>query len=203
MVRCILRQTLNGMNLDQLGAHIGRHIILEPEAIDFLSRLLVEKTVAKKDFILLQKENCRHIYFVNSGLLRAFHLSPQGKDSTIMFATQDWWITDMHCFVHRIPAMVNIQAVQQCHLLCLSRDNLELLFLRLPQFERYFRLLMEKAYSREQLRMINNLSLTAKERYEAFLKKYPEIAKHVTQKQIASYLGITPEFLSAIKAEKS
>ncbi len=183
-------------------AHIRKHVKLDLPEQQLLASSLVEKSVKRKEFVLKQEESCKHIYFVNSGLLRAFHLSPQGKDSTIMFATKEWWITDMYCFVNRLPAMVNIQAVQDCELLSLSKDHLDKVFSEIPRFERYFRILMENAYSREQLRMIQNLSNTAKERYNTFLNKYPDISAHVTQKQIASYLGITPEFLSAIRAEK-
>ncbi|MEM8893225.1 MAG: Crp/Fnr family transcriptional regulator [Bacteroidota bacterium] len=190
------------MNLELLLPHIQKRIQLNDEDAQLLRFVLKEKKFKKKTFILKKGENCRYIYFVNSGLLRAFHLSPHGKDSTIMFATKEWWITDMYCFANRLPAMVNIQALQDCELLALSKDKLDQLFRDTPKFERYFRILMENAYSREQLRMIQNLSNTAKERYVAFLKKYPDISAHVTQKQIASYLGITPEFLSTIRAEK-
>ncbi|MEQ9298961.1 MAG: Crp/Fnr family transcriptional regulator [Cyclobacteriaceae bacterium] len=190
------------MDTSLLQNHIQKHINLNPSETQLLTSVLIQKTISKKEFILRQCEPCQHIHFVLSGLLRAYHLSDQGKDSTVMFATKEWWITDMHCFVNVLPAMVNIQAVQDCVLLQLSRESLDRLLERVPQFERYFRILMENAYSREQLRMIQNLSNTAKERYWAFLKKYPDIAAHVTQKQIASYLGITPEFLSAIRAEK-
>lgn len=190
------------MDLSLLLPHISKHIQLDESESHYLESILIARCLAKKEFLLTQRSSCNHIYFVNSGLLRAFHISTQGKDSTIMFATEQWWITDMHCFVKALPAMVNIQAVQNCELLALSKSNLDKLFEHIPAFERYFRILMENAYSREQLRMVQNLSAPAKERYETFLSKYPQIAQHVTQKQIASYLGITPEFLSTIRAEK-
>ena len=98
--------------------------------------------------------------------------------------------------------MMYIEAIEDSIIFQLSKDNLETLYKKVPKFERFFRILMQNAYTREQLRVIENLSLSAEDRYESFLIKYPHIAKTVTQKQIASYLGITPEFLSAIKNKK-
>jgi CRP/FNR family transcriptional regulator, anaerobic regulatory protein len=85
----------------------------------------------------------------------------------------------------------------------LHKKGLDTLFIKVPKFERFFRILMQNAYTREQLRVIENLSLSAEERYNNFLIKYPQTVKQFTQKQIASYLGITPEFLSAIRANKN
>ena len=83
-----------------------------------------------------------------------------------------------------------------------QKSDLDDLYVKIPKFERFFRIILQNAYIREQLRVIQNLSLSAEERYHHFLEKYPQVAKQVTQKQIASYLGITPEFLSMIRANK-
>jgi CRP-like cAMP-binding protein len=120
-----------------------------------------------------------------------------------MFAVSDWWLTDMYCFLNKRPAMMYIETISDAGIYQLSYENFEKLFQQLPKFERFFRMLMQNAYTREQLRVIENLTLTAEERYDRFLDKYPQIVKQVTQKQIASYLGITPEFLSAIRKKKS
>ena len=120
-----------------------------------------------------------------------------------MFAVADWWITDMFCFINQQPAMLNVEAVENSVILQLKKDGLERLSSNIPKFERFFRIIMQNAYIREQLRIIQNLSLTAEERYNNFLSKYPQVAKQVTQKQIASYLGITPEFLSIIRGNKA
>ena len=117
-----------------------------------------------------------------------------------MFAIADWWITDMYCFLNNLPAMLNIETLEESEVLQLHKNDLENLYLDVPKFERFFRIIMQNAYTREQLRMIESLSLTAEERYHRFLIKYPQVARLVTQKQIASYLGITPEFLSMIRA---
>jgi len=187
---------------DLILQNIGRHISLDREETVFFISLLKEQELAKKDFVLKEGQLCRYISFVNSGTLRAYYSDKEGRESTIMFAVADWWITDMYCFVNQLPAMLHIEALEKSHILQLQKKDLDKLYVKVPKFERFFRVLMQNAYTREQLRIIQNLSLPAEERYNNFLAKYPQIVKQVTQKQIASYLGITPEFLSAIRASK-
>jgi CRP-like cAMP-binding protein len=182
--------------------HIAKHITLDEEEAAWFVSLLKEEVVVKKGFILKEGQVCKNISYVHAGMLRAYYLDATGRESTIMFAISDWWITDMYCFVNRQPAMLYIEAVEDSLIFQLSMDNLDRLYAKVPKFERFFRILLQNAYIREQLRMIQNLSLPAKERYEHFMAKYPGVAGKVTQKQIASYLGITPEFLSMIRAGK-
>ncbi|WP_278353276.1 Crp/Fnr family transcriptional regulator [Chryseobacterium gleum] len=182
--------------------NISRHISLTHYEKSYFLSLLKERKLAKKELILEQQQVCKEINFVQSGILRAFHMDASGKESTIMFAVADWWITDMYCFINQKPAMLNIEALEESSILQLQKDHLDELYLKVPKFERFFRIMMQNAYIREQLRTIENLSLPAEERYFNFLHKYPEAVKRIRQKQIASYLGITPEFLSLIKSNK-
>lgn len=183
-------------------ATVARHISLSSEEQDYFIKILDEKLVFKKEFLLNQGQGCSNIFYVNSGILRAYHLNKEGKESTVMFAIADWWVTDMSCFLNELPALLSIQAVEDCQLLRLSKHRLEELYEAVPKFEKYFRVIMQNAYVREQSRNIENLSLPAKDRYENFVSKYPQVANNVTQKQIASYLGVTPEFLSSIRAKR-
>ncbi len=191
------------MNHDLLLANISKHIQLNNEETTHFISLIAHKHLSKKDFFLEESQPCHHLAFVHSGALRAYHLDASGKESTIMFALTDWWITDMYCFLNQKPAMVYIEALEESEVFLLSKENLDKLFDTMPKFERFFRILMQNAYTREQLRIIENLSLPAAKRYDNFLVKYPQIINQVTQKQIASYLGITPEFLSTIRKNKA
>jgi CRP/FNR family transcriptional regulator, anaerobic regulatory protein len=182
--------------------NIGKHIILNRDETDYFVSLLKSRSLSKKELILEEGEKCRYINFVNSGALRAFYRATDGKESTIMFAINDWWITDMYCFVYQKPAMLNIEAIAPGVVLQLQKEDLDRLFIEVPKFERFFRIIMQNAYIREQLRIIQNLSLPAEERYRKFLDTYPKLVKQISQKQIASYLGITPEFLSIIRGKR-
>ncbi|HEV7620863.1 MAG TPA: Crp/Fnr family transcriptional regulator [Flavisolibacter sp.] len=190
------------MSYDLIISNINKHISLSAKEILYLESILKPKHVLKKQIILDQGQVCKYINFVNSGTLRAYYIDKEGRESTIMFAIKDWWITDMYCFINQKPAMLCIEAIENSEILQLSKKDLDELFINVPNFEKFFRIIMQNAYIREQLRVTENLSLSAEERYNNFLAKYPVIAQQVTLKQIASYLGITPEFLSTIRANK-
>ena len=190
------------MSHDLILSNIAKHISLDEEEISWFISVIKQQQVSKKELILREGQICKNISFVHSGILRAYHLDKEGKEATIMFALKDWWITDMFCFINQQPAMLNIEAVENSCIFQLQKKDLDKLYLKVPKFERFFRIIMQNAYIREQLRIIQNLTLTAEERYNNFLAKYPQVAKNVTQKQIATYLGITPEFLSTIRGNK-
>jgi len=188
---------------DLILKNISKHISLNEEETAYFISLLKYKEIAKKDRLLKEGEICKNINYVHSGALRAFYNHKGDKEATIMFAIADWWITDMYCFVGQKPAMMYIEAIEDSCLFQLTKQNLDMLFVKVPKFEKFFRILMQNAYIREQLRILQNLSQSAEERYDSFLSKYPQIAQKITQKQIASYLGITPEFLSALRKNKA
>lgn len=179
--------------------NVEKHIALSTEEKDYFLTLLKTSCIQKKGLILEHGRRCRTINFVTSGTFRAYLSDKDGKESTVMFAIKDWWITDMHSFINRQPALLNIEALENSQVLSLEYSSLQKLYEQVPKFERFFRILMQNAYVREQLRALDNISKTSEERYYKFVSKYPQITEKVTQKQIASYLGITPEFLSMIK----
>ena len=187
----------------QLLKNIGKHISLNKKEENYFISLLKEQEIKKKEFVLREGQLCKNISYVISGTLRAYYLDKEGRESTIMFAIADWWITDMACFIDEQSAMMFIEAIENSSVFLLQKDDLDKLYIEIPKFERFFRIIMQNAYIREQLRVMQNLSLSAEERYYSFLAKYPQIVKQVTQKQIASYLGITPEFLSMVRGKKN
>jgi CRP-like cAMP-binding protein len=191
------------MDFNGILQNIAKHILLTKEEADRFTSLLTHKQINRKEFLLKEGQSCKTISYVDSGALRAFHVDREGKESTVMFAISDWWITDMYCFVTGQPAMQNIIAIEDSHVWQLQKDDLDRLYVSIPKFERFFRIIMQNAYIREQLRVLQSLSLSAEERYDIFINKYPQLIPHLTQKQIASYLGITPEFLSTVRKNKT
>lgn len=185
-----------------LFSNIRKHIDLDSSDKAYLQSVFSVREYQKKDLLLTQNQVCKKLFFVAQGSLRAFHLSEEGKEATMMFAVQDWWITDMYCFSNQRQAMVSLEALEDSEVAVLDFDALQRLLGALPKFERFFRILFQNAYAREQLRILDAISFTTEERYHRFVSKYPHIAKKVTQKQIASYLGVTPEFLSSIKKKQ-
>jgi CRP-like cAMP-binding protein len=166
--------------------------------------LLLSKTETKlykaKTIILNAGEVCKYSYFVNSGLLRSFNINDNIVEHVLSFACEGWWIGDMYSLLSQKPGNLFIEVIEDAEVVLLSKENQEQLYLEIPKLERFFRILTENSLVAHQERLMDNLSLTAEERYEKFCKKYPTLIQKVPQKQIASYIGVTPEFFSKMKS---
>ena len=179
--------------------NIARHIVLNQEETDYFLSLLAFKNVARKTTLLKEGQPCNYLNFVHAGALRAYHLDKEARQSTIMFALTDWWVTDMYCFLNDKPAMMYIEAIEDSSIYQLSKANMDKLFHDVPKFERFFRILTQNGFDMYQERITSALSLTAEERYAMFRKLYPTLETRIAQKHIASYIGITPVFLSKLR----
>lgn len=187
------------MDYNLILRNVLKHIPLTSEEKKHFTSILKYKEISRKDFLLTEGQVAKHINFIHSGALKAYYLDAKMDENIIMLAVDDWWITDMYSFAMNKPAMQFISAIEDSIIFQLGKSDFDNLFERIPAFERFFRILMQNAYIREQLRVIQNLSLPAEERYLNFLNKYPQLVQRVTQKQIASYIGVSPEFLSAMR----
>jgi CRP-like cAMP-binding protein len=179
--------------------NIEKHVSLTEAERRYFTSLLSARELDRKEVLLYQGQVCSKFNFVVEGILRAYYVDKEGNESIVMFAISDWWITDIYSFTTQQPAIMQIDALEKSLILQLKKEDLERLFVEMPKFERFFRVIMQNSYVREQLRSIQNLSIPAEERYLNFRDKYPDFIRRLPQKQIASYLGVTPEFLSKIR----
>lgn len=182
-------------------AHTQKFIKLNQEEQEYFLSLLQEKKLSRKDFFLKENEVSDRTAFVLSGCLRAYSVDENGIEHILQFAPQNWWITDMFSVLSGKPAHLNIDAIEDSEILILSKNDQEKLYEKVPKFERYFRILVENSTVASRQRVLDNLELSAKERYGKFCNTYPTLINSIPQKQIASYIGVTPEFLSKMKAE--
>ena len=189
------------MDTDLILANVSRHISLDERETSFFLSLLESRILKREKLYLEVGIVCKYSAFVLDGALRSFTVDQNGKEHILSFATRDWWISDMYSLLTQKPAVLNIEAITDSDVLLLSRENQQLLYEKVPKFERFFRILVENSLVANQQRLIDNLSSTAEERYLRFIKKYPIIPSCVPQHNIASYLGMTPEFLSKIRAK--
>jgi CRP-like cAMP-binding protein len=187
------------MDYTSILKNISKHISLDDAETTLFTSGLKSKTLHKKEVVLRAGEVCSHINYVQDGVLRAYYADAQGNENIIMFAIHDWWITDMYSFATQRPAVFHIDALEESSVIQLDKKDLDDVYMAVPKFERFFRIMIQNAYIREQLRIVENLSLSASQRYENFVNKYPKFVEQIPLKQIASYLGITPEFLSVIR----
>ncbi len=180
--------------------NINKYITLSTEE----EQLFLSKTEIRhyktKTIILNAGEICKHSYFVNSGLLRSFTINDNIVEHILSFACEGWWIGDMYSLISQKPGTLFIEVLEDAEVVLLSKENQEKLYLEIPKLERFFRILTENSLVANQERLMDNLSLSAEERFDKFCKKYPTLIQKVSQKQIASYIGVTPEFLSKMKA---
>lgn len=184
---------------DSILAHIDRYISIDASQKKYFLLLLTERRFLKKQFLLQEGSVCNHESFIVSGCLRTYFVDRTGDEHTLQFAVEDWWVNDLESFLRHTPSQYNIEAQEPTVVLQIDHASLEKLYKEVPAFERYFRILHQHAFIAQNKRILNNISLTGMERYEAFIEDYPNILQRVPQKHIASYLGITPVFLSQIR----
>ncbi|MCM4157823.1 Crp/Fnr family transcriptional regulator [Gramella sp. AN32] len=179
---------------------ISEHVKLNPEEKNFIKSFWKEKTIEQEDYLLTNGEISKTDNFIIKGTLKAFYINPKtGKEEIVYFAIENWWATDIESFQKQKPSLFNIQALERTDLLQINYESFQKMLFEIPKLERFFRIILENYIGSLQKRMIGNHIMTAEERYKDFLESYPDISKRVPNYLIASYLGITPEFLSRIR----
>lgn len=183
----------------QILENISRIVTLTPQEQALFLSNVETKNYKAKTILLNAGEICKHSYFVNSGLLRSFNINDNIVEHVLQFACEGWWIGDMYSLLSQKPGNLFIEVMEDSEVVLLPKENQEKLYTEIPKLERFFRILTENSLVSNQERLMDNLSLTAEERFEKFCKKYPTLIQKVPQKQIASYIGVTPEFFSKMK----
>ena len=183
--------------------NIAKHISLTKEQENYFLSLLKNKKVRKKLFLSQEGDISKGTFFVTEGILRSYTVDKNGFEHVLQFAPPGWWMADMYSLITQQPGSLSIDAVEDSEVLLLPKQELDKLYNEIPAFERFFRILAENALVTFQQRLIDNLSLTAKERYANFCKRYPLLIERLPQKQVASYIGVTPEFLSKMLKSKN
>jgi len=179
--------------------YIANYVDLNEEEKEILFSKLNYRKYLKGQFVVQHGDVCKYESFVLSGALKTFYLDNDGQEHIVAFAIEKWWTADLGSFITQTPADYNIQCLENTELIQFSYNDLQQLYIELPKMERFFRIIIEKAFVASQRRIVKNLSLTAKERYLKFREQYPQIEQRVPQYMIASYLGFTKEFLSSIR----
>ena len=189
------------MNNKPLLDYINNIVSLTAEEEAILASKLTHRSYLKNQFVVQQGDICKNSCFILSGCTKTFYTDEEGQEHIIMFSIEDWWTSDMGSFITQTPADYNIQCLENTELIQFNYDIIEDLYIEIPKLERFFRKIIERALVSSQKRIIGGFSLNAKERYLAFKESYPKMEQRIPQYMIASYLGITKEFLSKIKSQ--
>ncbi len=157
----------------------------------------------KKEFLLSKGEPSNHMRFVADGCLKAYSIDKEAEEHILQFGVSGWWVNDLYAFLTQSPSTFFIQAITKSTVLQIHRDRLDKLYNEIPMMDRFFRLKTQSGYVALQERTIRVMSETAEERYMQFITRYREMEQQIPQYMIASYLGVTPEHLSAIRKKIS
>lgn len=180
---------------------IKKHVLLNEEEEACFCSFFSQRKVKNKETLLKEGEIADATFFVNEGCLRSYNIDENGFEHILQFAPSGWWIADLYSVISKRPGTLNIDALENSIVLVMLRSDQERLFIELPKIERYFRIITENSLVSHRQRLIDNMSLSAPERYEVFCKRYPELIHTLPQKQIAAYIGVTPEFFSKMKSK--
>ena len=163
------------------------------------SAIVRTTNVKRRQFIVQPNFVCSHQTYVLKGAFRSYFVSDDGIDHTIQFAIEDWFISDFYSYINQSPASLFVEALEDSIVQQISFDDVEKLCNENPKFERFFRLVAQKSFAFSQRRVLSNLGKSAEERYLEFQSLYPSIVQRVPQYSLASYLGMSAEFLSKIR----
>jgi len=190
------------MPIESLLNHIARFVKLNADEQQVLSDHLSVKKVRKKEFLLKEGDICTANYFIVNGCFRMYFIKENGQEQIVAFGIDDWWITDYTSLETHKPSLYYIQAVEDAEVIILTKTQRDNLFDKIPMIERYFRILLQRLQGASVTRLKYLFELSAEEKYHNMNNHFPEFIQRVPQYMLASYLGITPEVLSKIRAKK-
>jgi CRP-like cAMP-binding protein len=180
-------------------AYFENHLPLNDEEKSIVEEVFKERRIKRRQFILQEGDICKHNTFIVEGCFRMYMVDEKGKEHNLQFAVENWWIGDIGSFHSEEPSKLHIEALENSFILQIKKEDQLKLFVDYPKFNRIFRVLAENAMVSLQKRILQNISSTAEERYLDFLNRYSHFFNRISNVQIASYLGVTPEFLSTIR----
>lgn len=194
---------INEEHINLLINHINKDVKLQESDITKLSNILEHKEIIKKDFLLEPGETSNSMNFIVEGCMRSYYLDENAQEHTLQLGIEEWWINDLYSYLSRKKTRMYIQALEKTTLIQLPRLKLEKLYIDAPAISHFFRIKFQSAYVATQERVIDSMSDDAYIRYTDFINSYRDIEQRVPQYIIASYLGVTPEFLSYLRKKHS
>jgi CRP/FNR family transcriptional regulator, anaerobic regulatory protein len=189
--------------IEPLLGYFQKVIPLNKEEQNLISDLFKPRLYRKRQYVLQEGDICNQFNFIVRGCLRMYKVDDKGNTHIIQFAAENWWLSNIGSFHENKPSELNIDALEDTMVLQISYENLLSLYKQAPKFDRIFRILIENSLVSLQKRLLQNISSTAEERYFTFLENYSHLTNRLPQTQIASFLGITPEFLSRLRNKQA
>ena len=190
---------MNPSKIQPLLNYFENYWAVESSAIKILDECVTERKLKRKENILTEGENCNHLTFVVKGILKIYYIDKKGNQHNLQFASESKWLTDFCSLYNNVPSELCIESIEPSIILQIKKEDLFNLYDNSPLFDRNMRIITENAFIEQQKRVLQHISSTAYERYLYFLEKYPSISNRISSVQVASYIGVTSEFLSTIR----
>jgi len=184
---------------NQFKKHTNKYVDFNDVEIEVIFAQLTLKTFKKKAFLLKEGQICKNNYFIISGLVRSFYNDIKGNEKITQFALENWWVTNMESYIKNVPSYSSIQTIEETTVLFIDKEKLTELFKTIPKLERFFRMITENMLIAIQRRTDIYLQMKSKDRYDDLITHFPNFTQRVPQYMIASYLEITPEYLSELR----
>ncbi len=191
------------MEYDPILEYISRYVDLTDDEISQLIPFFKTKKVKRRQFIVQPGFVCKHKSYVVKGAFRAYLVDSQGKEHTLAFAIEDWWISDYSSLIYQEPATLFVEALEDSVLIQIDFKDEQTFLREIPKMEKFERIITQRSLAFQQKRLLSNFTKTAEERYDEFINKYSAIANRVPQYALASYLGFSTEYLSKIRNRKT
>jgi len=187
--------------LQNLYKHIAQYTSVSEGEFEEVQSFFKQKRISKKENLIVSGDRCRYNFFVIEGCLQMFFIDDGGTTKTVQFAIENWWMTDNLAFLKKQKTDFTIQAVESSLVLCISYDQQEKLLAKFPQLERYFRMMYQISSGASLIRFKLFSGFSKEERYFNFINRFPQFNQRIPQYLIASYLDLTPEYVSQLRAK--
>lgn len=185
---------------DLLIKNLGKYVSLTNAEVTTIQSLFTHRKYRKRQYILQEGDIARQEIFVIKGVTRTYEVDEKGQEHIVQFGMEDWWIGDLYSFLSESPSYYNIDCLEDTDTVQISKENMDLLYKKVPKLERHFRIIIQNAFIAATRRVASTMIKAAPERYRDFIEKYPQLEQRIPNHQIASYLGITPQSLSRIRS---